>query len=62
MGALDPPTGEELPKKGFAVDDPGFVAPAADGSNVQVKVDPSSDRLQLLAPFAAWEGTEPEAG
>lgn len=55
---LDPPTGEELPKRGFAVDDPGFVAPAKDGSSVQVKVDPSSDRLQLLAPFAPWEGSD----
>ena len=55
---LDPPVGDELPSKGFAVDDPGFVAPAADGSKVEVKVDPSSDRLQLLAPFAAWEGTD----
>ncbi|TGN19753.1 aconitate hydratase [Leptospira idonii] len=55
---LDPPTGEELPPKGFAVEDAGFVAPAADGSGVQVIVDPASTRLQLLAPFKAWEGTD----
>ncbi|HEU4606734.1 MAG TPA: aconitate hydratase [Chitinophagaceae bacterium] len=55
---LDPPTGYELPPKGFAVDDPGYQAPAADGSGVQVKVDPQSKRLQLLDPFAAWEGTD----
>jgi len=55
---LDPPTGFELPPKGFAVDDPGFQAPAADGSAVQVKVSPDSKRLQLLDPFAAWEGTD----
>jgi aconitate hydratase len=55
---LDAPTGYELPPKGFAVDDPGFQAPAADGSTVQVKVDPASKRLQLLDPFAAWEGTD----
>lgn len=55
---LDAPTGDELPTKGFAVDDPGFQAPAADGSSVQVAVSPTSDRLQLLAPFAAWEGTD----
>jgi aconitate hydratase len=55
---LDAPTGYELPPKGFAVDDPGFQAPAADGSAVQVKVDPASKRLQLLDPFAAWEGTD----
>ncbi|WP_317235203.1 aconitase family protein [Niabella ginsengisoli] len=55
---LDPPTGVELPAKGFAVDDPGYQAPAADGSNVQVIVSPESKRLQLLDPFAAWEGTD----
>jgi aconitate hydratase len=55
---LDPPTGSELPPKGFSVDDPGYQAPAADGSKVQVKVDPASKRLQLLDPFTAWEGTD----
>ncbi|VTP92881.1 Aconitate hydratase precursor [Sphingobacterium daejeonense] len=55
---LDPPTGDELPEKGFAVDDPGYQAPAEDGSKVEVDVDPNSDRLQLLEPFAAWEGTD----
>lgn len=55
---LDEPTGFELPTKGFAVDDPGYQAPAADGSGVQVLVSPTSDRLQLLAPFSAWEGTD----
>src|SRR5690606_14058961 len=55
---LDPPTGDELPVKGFAVDDPGYQAPAADGSSVQVIVDPNSQRLQLLEPFPAWEGTD----
>jgi aconitate hydratase len=55
---LDPPFGDELPTKGFAVEDAGFVAPAADGSSVQVAVSPTSDRLQLLDPFAAWEGND----
>jgi aconitate hydratase len=55
---LDPPFGDELPAKGFAVEDAGFQAPAADGSSVQVVVSPTSDRLQLLEPFAAWEGTD----
>jgi aconitate hydratase len=55
---LDPPTGEELPSKGFAVEDAGYLAPAADGSKVEVLVSPTSDRLQLLDPFAAWEGTD----
>jgi aconitate hydratase len=55
---LDAPTGNELPKKGFAVDDPGFQAPAADGSQIKVAVSPTSDRLQLLDPFPAWEGID----
>ncbi|MBB2949778.1 MULTISPECIES: aconitate hydratase [unclassified Sphingobacterium] len=55
---LDPPTGDELPSKGFAVEDAGYQAPAADGSSVKIDVDPNSDRLQLLEPFAAWEGTD----
>lgn len=55
---LDAPFGDELPTKGFAVDDPGYQAPAADGSNVTVNVSPTSDRLQLLDPFAPWEGTD----
>ncbi|MDF2478581.1 MAG: aconitate hydratase [Sphingobacterium sp.] len=55
---LDPPVGDELPTKGFAVDDPGYQAPAADGSAIVVDVAPTSDRLQLLEPFAAWEGTD----
>jgi len=53
---LDPPKGDELPKKGFDVKDPGYQAPAKDGSKVQVKVSPASDRLQLLTPFAPWSG------
>jgi aconitate hydratase len=55
---LDPPTGFELPPRGFAVDDPGFQKPAEDGSSVQVIVSPTSKRLQLLDPFAPWEGTD----
>ncbi len=49
---LDPPFGEELPAKGFDVEDPGYNPPAKDGSGVEVVVNPSSDRLQLLTPFA----------
>ena len=55
---LDPPSGEELPVKGFAVEDPGYQAPAEDGSHVEVIVNASSNRLQLLDPFPAWEGTD----
>ncbi|MFC5682805.1 aconitate hydratase [Flavobacterium sp. MAHUQ-51] len=49
------PTGDELPNRGFDVEDAGFQPPAEDGSSVQIVVDPSSDRLQLLAPFEPWD-------
>jgi aconitate hydratase len=55
---LDEPKGVELPPKGFSVDDPGYQAPARDGRSVQVAVKPESQRLQLLSPFSAWEGTD----
>ena len=55
---LDEPQGIELPVQGFDVEDAGYQAPAEDGSKVQVLVDPESDRLQLLDPFKAWEGTD----
>ncbi len=53
---LDPPVGDELPTKGFDVEDNGYIEPAADGSGVEVKVNPDSDRLQLLTPFEPWDG------
>ncbi|MDX5436129.1 MAG: aconitate hydratase, partial [Pontibacter sp.] len=55
---LDEPKGIELPVNGFAVEDAGYVAPAEDGSSVDVIVDPKSDRLQLLEGFKPWEGTD----
>ena len=55
---LDEPKGLELPTKGFAVEDAGYQAPAEDGSKVEVIVSPTSDRLQLLDSFPAWEGTD----
>lgn len=55
---LDPPAGDELPVRGFAVEDAGYQAPAEDGSGVVVDVKSDSKRLQLLYPFAAWEGTD----
>jgi aconitate hydratase len=55
---LDAPSGNELPIKGFDVEDPGYQAPAEDGSKVQVIVNPTSERLQLLEPFAAWDGKD----
>lgn len=53
---LSEPTGSELPSKGFAVEDNGYQAPAEDGSTVSVEVSTESQRLQLLEPFAAWDG------
>ncbi len=53
---LDEPRGLEMPEKGFAVEDAGYLAPAEDGGNVEVKVSPDSKRLQLLQPFAPWDG------
>jgi aconitate hydratase len=53
---LDAPTGDELPKNGFDAEDKGFQEPAADGRGVEVTVSETSDRLQLLAPFAPWDG------
>jgi len=55
---LDEPVGFELPPSGFAVEDNGFVTPPADGGSIQIKVDPASERLQLLEPFAPWEGQD----
>jgi aconitate hydratase len=53
---LDEPKGVEFPPKGFDVKDPGYLAPAKDGSKVKVKIDPKSSRLQALSPFKAWDG------
>ncbi|MBN1821365.1 MAG: aconitate hydratase [Prolixibacteraceae bacterium] len=53
---LTPPSGIELPEKGFDVKDRGFQAPAENGVNVEVNVAPDSKRLQLLEPFDAWDG------
>ena len=55
---LDPPSGEELPAKGFEPGEDGFVAPPADRSAVDVVVRPDSDRLQLLEPFPPWDGRD----
>ena len=52
---LDPPTGLELPPKGFDVEDNGYLAPLADGSSVNVIVKENSERLELLTPFEPWD-------
>jgi aconitate hydratase len=53
---LNPPKGDELPNKGFDVEDNGFQAPAEDGSGILISVDPNSSRLQLLENFPVWNG------
>ena len=53
---LDPPTGYDLPEKGFEVEDPGLIPPSTNHQEIEINVDPSSDRLQLLTPFAPWDG------
>ncbi len=53
---LDEPRGYELPPEGFAVEDAGYQAPAEDGSGINVVVSPTSERLELLKPFAPWDG------
>ena len=53
---LEEPKGDELPSKGFAVEDAGYLAPAEDGSGIDVVVNPTSERLQLLTPFSEWSG------
>jgi aconitate hydratase len=55
---LEEPTGYELPVNGFDVEDNGYQAPAEDGSGIEVVVDPESERLQLLSPFAPWDGED----
>lgn len=55
---LDPPLGVELPPNGFAVEDAGYQKPARSGKSIKVAVSLKSDRLQLLEPFKAWEGTD----
>jgi aconitate hydratase len=52
------PVGEELPSQGFDPGASGFLAPPPGGSGVEVVVSPTSDRLQLLEPFPAWDGKD----
>lgn len=55
---LNEPVGFEMPPKGFDVKDAGYLAPSLDGSNIEVTIDPNSNRLQKLAPFPAWNGED----
>jgi aconitate hydratase len=53
---LDAPMGLEFPPEGFAVEDAGYQEPAENGSDIEISVDPDSQRLQLLSPFDPWDG------
>lgn len=55
---LDAPHGEDFPPKGFAVDDKGYIAPPEHAGDVKVVIDPASERLQALSPFAPWDGND----
>ncbi len=55
---FEPPQGEELPAKGFAKGEEGFVAPAENGEGLTVDIPPTSERLQLLQPFPRWDGKD----
>lgn len=55
---LDPPVADELPSRGFDEGESGFLAPAADGSSISIAVSPTSERLELLRPFAPWDGRD----
>ena len=55
---FDPPQGDELPAKGFAKGEEGFVAPAEKGDGLEVDLPPTSERLQLLKPFPKWDGKD----
>jgi aconitate hydratase len=57
---FDPPQGEELPAKGFAKGEEGYIAPAEDGGSLTVDIPPTSERLQLLQPFPRWDGRDME--
>jgi aconitate hydratase len=55
---LQPPVADELPREGFAEGELGLVPPAADGASVAVVIRPDSERLELLEPFAKWDGND----
>ena len=55
---FNPPNGDELPPNGFDAGEEGYVAPPDDGSDIDVIIDPTSDRLQRLSPFNAWDGDD----
>jgi len=57
---FEPPVGAELPASGFSAGRRGFEPPPEDGTDIVVRIDPASKRLQLLQPFPAWDGKDIE--
>lgn len=55
---LLPPSGQELPPKGFESGESGFIPPAEEGTEIEVTIDEKSERLQTLKPFSPWEGKD----
>lgn len=55
---FQPPTGDTLPENGYLDSDAAYQAPPTDRRNVEVKISPSSERLQRLAPFEPWSGKD----
>lgn len=55
---LAEPVGYEMPPRGYEVKDAGYQAPSEDGSSIAVDINPNSNRLQKLEPFAAWDGKD----
>lgn len=55
---LQPPSGDELPQRGFDAGEDTYQAPPADVSSISIDVDPKSNRLQLLTPFDKWNGKD----
>jgi len=53
---FEPPSGDDLPKDGFSVKNLGYQAPAQNGLNIKIKINPQSERLQALTPFDSWNG------
>ena len=52
---LNEPSGIDFPVQGFAVEDDGFQPPVEDGRDIEIIINPISERLQLLAPFEPWD-------
>jgi aconitate hydratase len=55
---LEAPHADDLPSKGFDPGESGFVSPSTDPDSVEVVVRSDSERLELLQPFAPWDGND----